>query len=118
MTSPNDLYTKNRLPFSSTGVLLDRMFTKCIMIEQSKGLSSCKIVSATMLSAYILTSTSFQGIDWLEKPHPPEKSLFIYAGAPRSKQISTRISPKFILNCASPSGIQDAPSVPCSSVVI
>ncbi len=27
-----------------------------------------------MLSAYIRTSTSFQGIDWLAKPHPPEKS--------------------------------------------
>jgi hypothetical protein len=39
--------TKNKLPFSSTGVLLDKMFTKCIMIEKSKELSSCKIVSAT-----------------------------------------------------------------------
>jgi len=37
----------NRLPFSSTGVLLDRMFTKRIIIEKSNGLSSCKIVSAT-----------------------------------------------------------------------
>ena len=37
----------NRLPFSSTGVLLDRMFTKCIIIEKSNGLSSCKVVSAT-----------------------------------------------------------------------
>ena len=27
-----------------------------------------------MLSAYILTSTSFQGTDWLEKSHPREKS--------------------------------------------
>jgi hypothetical protein len=45
-------------------------------------------------------------------------TLFTYAGAPRSKQISTRSSSKFILNCASPSGIQVASSAPCSSVSI
>lgn len=44
--------TKKRPPFSSTGVLLDRMFTKCIIIEKSKGLSSCKIVSATWNSTF------------------------------------------------------------------
>jgi hypothetical protein len=31
--------------------------------------------------------------------------LFIYAGAPRSKQMSTRSSSKFILNCTNSSGI-------------
>lgn len=48
------------------------------------------------------------------KPH----TLLIYAGAPRSKQISTRSSSKFILNCASPSGMHNSPSVPCTSVSI
>ena len=54
--------------------LISAMRFKCYLHLMTIISNFYKWYKLTMLSAYILTSTSFQGTDWLENSHPREKS--------------------------------------------